>query len=205
MHDDLPQSKVFYLSKTETCKFYLLTSVCWYKSKLPVCRCSQMSYFERALCFTTTRLIIQNSHTTFSTSLTFLNDLLFRSFTKFKITWKQITLTIHFIFFARHVRSQRESDGTESHWKFCVRIRVLARWRRVETSTRHDFSKFGMRSTNVRPNNGSIRHNNLFTQYQLNNMFRPNGPLSGWQEWKKNILFWMEIELSTSYILLYYI
>jgi hypothetical protein len=35
---------------------------------------------------------------------------------------------------------------------------------------------------------GSIEHNSLFIRYQLNNMFRPNGP-SGWQEWKINTKF----------------
>jgi len=49
------------------------------------------------------------------------------------------------------------------------------------------FLKFGTRSTNGRPNNVSIQHNNSFIQYQLNNMFRPNGPLSAWQEWKTSI------------------
>jgi hypothetical protein len=29
----------------------------------------------------------------------------------------------------------------------------------------------------------SVKHNNSFVQIWLNNMFRPNGALSGWQEW----------------------
>lgn len=123
-----------YLSKTKTFKFYLRRFVCWCKSELPVWRYSRNSYVERVVCLTTTHLIIQNSQTKFSTFLTFFDDPLFRSFTKSKITCKEITLGIHFIFFARHVLSQREIDGTESHWKFCVKIRVFACWRKNSTS-----------------------------------------------------------------------
>lgn len=42
----------------------------------------------------------------------------------------------------------------------------------------------------------SVKHDNSFKQYHFNNMFQPNGPSSGWQKWKINIQFRMEIGIA---------
>lgn len=46
----------------------------------------------------------------------------------------------------------------------------------------------------------SAEHNSSFIPHELYNMFRLYGPSSCWQKWKINRQFWMEFEISVSYI-----
>jgi hypothetical protein len=80
-----------------------------------------------------------------------------------------------------------------SLWKFHFFIKKWnCLWMFTRNDTYQNFKTLYPRCVLGNKNHSRFKHNNSFIQYYLNNMFRPNGPSSSWQNGRLNTQFWME-------------